>query len=117
VIDHFFDRLYNAKTYNCAHFVADVFKHEVGRDISETLAGFLLPPGKRTVNPSIKKQFTRIARPQDNAIVLMSRPRTSPHVGLFLRGKVLHLTQYSGVQFMPLHIATLGFRTVRFYKC
>jgi len=116
-IDLFLGRIYNKKTYNCAHFVADVFLHEAGRDITETLAGFLLPPGKRTVDPSIKKLFTKLSKPADNAIVLMSRPRTSPHVGLFLRGKVLHLTEHSGVQFMPLHIATLGFRKVRFYRC
>ena len=117
MIDQFFSRSYDPNKYNCAHFVAEVFEHETGRDISKMLGGFLQPPRGRFVRTTIKDDFQRLQKPEDNAIVLMSRPRTSPHVGLFLRGKVLHLTEHSGVQFMPLHIAALGFSKVRFYKC
>lgn len=115
--DQFFKRVYDAKNYNCAHFVAEVYHAETGIDISKKLAGFLLPPDERTVQTSIRHEFKRLDAPIESCLVVMHRPRTSPHVGLFLRGKVLHLTETNGVQYMPLEIATLGFSTIRFYSC
>jgi hypothetical protein len=115
--DQFFRRTYDAKNYNCAHFVSEVYRHETGRDITNLLKGFLLPAGERVIEPAVLRRFTRLERPENNCLVVMHRPRTSPHVGLFLRGKVLHLTETSGVQFMPLEIATLGFTSIRFYSC
>lgn len=117
MIDQFFNRIYNRKTYNCAHFVSEVFKSETGRDIAHIMKGFLLPPDERSAKPEIKHNFTRLATPHSPCIVLMSRARTEPHVGLFLRGKVFHLTETGGVQFMPLGIASLGFTKTRFYSC
>ena len=44
----------------------------------------------------------------------MHRPGAAAHVGLFLRGRVLHIKQ-SGVEYQPLDVAIMGFKTHRFY--
>lgn len=114
MIDNFLDRRYNRRSYNCAHFVADVWEAETGEPIREALDGFLAPPRARRVDWSQRRHFTRLEAPRSPCLVLMDRPKSTPHVGMFLRGRVAHI-QPVGVQFMPLDIVTLGYKTVRFY--
>ena len=115
-IDALLHRTYDRKRYNCAHFVSDAWKHETGQDIREQLIGFLFPPSDRFVLFALRHSFVSLDRPKSPCIVLMRSPRREPHVGIWLRGKVLHITQ-SGPQLQPLDIATLGFSIVRFYAC
>lgn len=113
-IDHFFTRQYHEGTYNCAHFVAEVWQWLTGGDIRDHLDGFLLPPAKRFVKTEIRRRFVRLEKPRSPCIVLMHRTKGSAHVGLFLNGKVLHIEK-PGVRFQPVDVATIGFRTHRFY--
>lgn len=118
-MDGFFHKRYDAKQYNCAHFVADVWQKFTGDDISEALAGFLLPVKSRFVRASIRRQFVKLDAPKSPCIVLMQRPKTAPHVGLWVNGKVFHLKE-TGPEFQPLDVATFGFKSHRFYdvkKC
>jgi hypothetical protein len=110
------DRVYNAATYNCAHFVCEVWRGETGRDIDETLHGVLLPPRARRLRlGDVHRVVEVLERPESPCLVLM-RNKWESHIGVFLRGRVLHLLQ-NGVQFQPLPIATLGFNKVRFFRC
>tara|TARA_Y100001973_G_C5206110_1_gene341643 strand:+ start:1444 stop:1797 length:354 start_codon:yes stop_codon:yes gene_type:complete len=115
-IDKFFNRTYDRQNYNCAHFVAEVFKAETGRDIAHILKGFLLPPKDRYVRAGLQHKFVKLDEPKNNCIVLMRRPRSVPHVGIFIRGKVLQIHE-TGVEYMPLDIATRGFTKIGFYAC
>lgn len=113
-IDHFFNREYDGGKYNCAHFVAEVWQSLTGVDIRGQLDGFLLPPGKRFVKSGIRRRFIRLEKPKDLCIVLMYRVKGSTHIGVFIRGRVLHI-QRVGVSFHPVEIATMGYKTFRFY--
>lgn len=113
-VDPFFSRIYNETEYNCAHFAAEVWQAATGQDIRELLAGFLLPPGRRIVNPEIRRSFLRLRSPGGVCLVLMHRNKGAAHVGVFIKGRVLHIRR-EGVGFQLLEIATLGFKTVRFY--
>lgn len=113
-IDHFYSREYDEGSYNCAHFVAEVWEWLSGCDIREVLDGFLLPPKDRFVRGSIRRKFVRLEKPKSPCIVLMHRAGDSAHVGLFLHNKVLHIRR-AGVAFQPLDIAIMGFKTHRFY--
>lgn len=115
-IDPLFHRTYSRRLYNCAHFVAEAWEHETGQDIRERLIGFLFPPSDRFVPFALRRAFVSLDRPQSPCIVLMRQPRREPHVGIWIRGKVFHITE-SGPQFQPLDVATLGFLIVRFYAC
>lgn len=101
-------------SYNCAHYVAEAWECETGRDIRDILAGFLLPPSQRRATSQAARAFVRIPRPVGPCIVLFRRVKTTPHVGFFIRGRVAHLTD-SGPIRQLLDVASLGYTSVRFY--
>jgi hypothetical protein len=114
-VDKFLHLRYDERNYNCAHFFCDAWEELVGFSVREALQGFLAPPSERRAElGTIKRAFTRLDGPRSPCLVLMDRPHTAPHVGLFYEGRVLHILE-SGVQYMPVHIATFGFRLVRYY--
>lgn len=87
---------------------------EAQGDIRPALTGLLAPVAARRPSWSLKRELVALAAPVSPCIVLMRRPRTTPHVGIYLRGRVLHITQH-GVHYVALDIATLGFKVVGFY--
>lgn len=115
-LDDLFFKKYDKNNYNCAHFVRDAWELETGEDISEELEGFLLPAKSRYARAALRRIFKKIKKPQSPCIVLMQRPRSVPHVGIYLRGKVLHLHE-KGVERMTPEIASRGFKKVGFYTC
>ena len=100
--------------YNCAHFVADVWEQETGEDIRPILTGFLTTKDKRTAKPNLIHDLKRIDGPASPCIVLFRRARATPHVGIFLRGRVLHLTDKGPIRQL-LALARIGYSSVRFY--
>jgi len=115
-IDCFLGRTYNKDNYNCAHFVVEVWEHLTGVNIEDKMAGFLLPVEYRFVPFSLRRLFKKLDKPTGLCIVLMQRFGKEPHVGLYYKNRVLHITK-QGVQYMPLEIATLGFNKIGFYTC
>lgn len=116
MLDQFFFKRYNKDRYNCGHFVAEVWKVVTGQSIDTAMGSFLRPASERDAPASIRAHFSRILAPDAPCIVLMTRPHSEPHVGIYLDGKVLHIHEY-GTEFQPLDVASRGFRKVKFYKC
>lgn len=116
MIDEFFFKQYNKNTYNCAHLVAEAWLKITGQDINDKLKGFLKPVLARSVGTSLRHEFTRLKAPESPCIVLMNRPGAVAHVGVYYRGKVLHI-HATATEYQPLDVASRGFTTVRFYKC
>lgn len=114
-IDHFFHKRYDRDRYNCAHFVCDVWEHEAGVRIDEALDCFLKPVKERRARQSLRAAFEKLERPESPCIVLMQRKKSTPHVGVFLRGRVLHIHEL-GVEFQPLDVVSRAFDKVGFYK-
>lgn len=114
MIDEFFFKEYNRNHYNCAHMVAEAWAKITGQNIEEPLTGFLRPFRARSVGMSLRHKFSRLAAPQSPCIVLMNRRGAVAHVGVYYRGKVLHI-HASGTEYVPLDVARRGFTTVRFY--
>jgi len=114
-IDHFFGREYS-ETYNCASFACDVWEHLTGTNIQSEMDGFLKPITDRTVPLNLRKSFIKLSKPKSPCLVLMHRPRTPPHVGIYFEGRVLHI-QENGVAYQPADVASFGFTKVRYYKC
>jgi hypothetical protein len=115
-IDRFLNRTYDHSRYNCAHFVAEVWNEITGQDITESLAGFLLPPRERSAAFELRRKFIPLRRPETPCIALLQRSGFPPHVGLFINRRILHITE-SGVHFLPPAIIMFGFKTMRFYRC
>lgn len=100
--------------YNCAHFVADAWERETGHDIRPILVGFLAPARERRALPHVAHDMRRIPAPASPCIVLFRRVKATPHVGLFVRGRVLHLTEQGPIRQL-LSVASIGYSSVRFY--
>lgn len=112
-IDVWLDKSYDDSNYNCLHFVRDVWLAETGFDLAgalEDLYGASYPPRVTRVAARV---FRELPGPVSPCLVVMQRPKASPHWGVFLRGRVLHI-QRSGPEFFPVKIATRGFTRVRF---
>lgn len=86
-----------------------------GQDVTERLTGLVGDFAGRRVNPSGVKGFTRLQSPRSPCFVVMQRTKFVPHIGIFLNGRVLHLTE-RGVQFMPIEIARSYFTGIRYYQ-
>lgn len=110
----FFFKTYDAENYHCAHFVCDVWEKETGHSIRNEMFGFLFPPKDQVVDMSLRSKFKKLSAPKSPCLVLMHGKGIDPHVGIFLRGRVFHMSK-KHVEWMPLQIATLGFTKVGFY--
>ena len=115
MIDQFFTRRYSASTYNCAHFAIEVWKTLTGQDLEDRLHGLLCAPSKRKADMGLRG-VVLLTRPRSPCLVLMQR-RGLAHVAVWFKGRVLHLLEGGGVQYMPLEIASLGYTRIRFFLC
>jgi len=113
--DSLFKAKYHIENYNCAHFVCDAYELATGSSIREQMQGFLLP--MRNVPVSTKAVLKRLDSPENNCLVWMRDSHKNPHVGIMLNGKVLHLTESKGVQYVKLEVVASEYKTIRFYKC
>lgn len=115
-VDIYLSRSYDRKLYNCGHFAADVWKDITGIDISEAISGLVMPTGKGRAILANLRAFKRLTGPISPCIAMLSPPRGQAHVGIYLRGKILHITEL-GVHFDYIEVASCGFNHVRFYEC
>ena len=114
-LDIFFCKVYHKKNYNCAHFVAEVWKYLTGEDISYKLNCFFEPEASRKFKLSDGKNFKRVNPSNDTfSIALMQRAGHTPHVGIFINGRILHIHE-NGVECQPVDVASRGFKRVRYY--
>lgn len=120
MIDQYFFKVYNADTYNCLHFAAEVWQDLTGQDILEKLSlGFTVPASESfTLSTArhIKRNFTKLSVPESPSLAMMQRARMTPHVGVFFDRRILHITE-GGVEFQPPDVASRGFKTVTYYRC
>lgn len=100
--DKYLSSVFDIKSYNCWHFVKDVWLE---------LRGQLLEVA--TVRQA-QVDYVELPAPRSPCLVLMEAVGQVPHVGVYLNGKVLHLKQ-NGAWYQPLEIASVGFQSTSFY--
>lgn len=115
-VDRYLGFTYNKNTFNCAHFVAMVWKDLTGLDISQNITGFTGLVKDRRAILSDLRVFKRIPSLQSPCMVLLTPTRGEPHIGVYLRGKLLHIKE-SGVSFDHMEVASRGFAAMRYYTC
>lgn len=114
-VDPFLSRVHRGDEYNCLHFARDVWLALTGEDFGERMQALHAKASDRRVLASDLRGFERLAAPVSPCIALMRRPRTEPHMGIFLRRRILHLNE-KGAFFQPPHVATQIFKTVSYYR-
>lgn len=114
-IDPYLTRVYDEDRYNCLHLVDEAWRGVVGGDIRDRLNQLLAARAHRRPDWALKRGFRVLPGPVEPCLVVMRRPLVQPHIGLFLRGRVLHINEL-GVEFQPLEVASRGYKTTRFYQ-
>lgn len=104
-VDKYLVKRYDREAYNCLHFAREVWLDETGVDI-----GPLLRESSET-----PRSFRQLEKPQSPCLVLMRDTGHTPHVGIFLRDRVLHIHEF-GVEFIPLSSLLLQFKSAKFYN-
>ena len=105
MINDLFDREYK-QGYTCNEFACEAWEKITGENLTERLNRYLNGIG----------DFEQLSEPISPCIAFFSRNlKSSTHVGLFYKGKILHLSP-RGVQYIPLDYIMLSFKTVSFYK-
>jgi hypothetical protein len=115
-VDKYLDRKFNLQNYNCWDLVREAWLELKGVDV-----------GNRTPNPPTalsrikrfrdqEKDFTKLEKPESPCIALFKRPKLIPHVGIYYKGKVLHLPE-TGAAYQAVElIMKTGFTQVGYYK-
>jgi hypothetical protein len=75
---------------------------------------FLAPRAGRSADSSLARTMRRLPGPVGPCVVLWRRRGQAPHVGLYTRRAVLHLTD-SGPIRQLLPVASIGYHSTRFY--
>lgn len=115
-IDKFLFRKFNEDTYNCMHFAAEVWADLTGEDLAKKLGRLLFDStDRRRITRAIVRNFVRLARPVSPCLVIMQRARSSPHIAVYVRGRVLNIHQH-GVQFQPIDVAARCFTSVTYFR-
>lgn len=112
--DKYLGRQFNQHGYTCLHFARDVWLELRGVDIIDRLHSLFVPVEIRRITRDHTRGFVELPSPKDPCIVLMQHPQPEPHLGIYYRGKILHLPR-SGPEYLPLDIIRLTFRSVRFF--
>lgn len=114
-VDPFLLKKYS-DNYTCLEFAAEVWEAHTGQNILALLKTFHEPATDVKARRQSLRLGFELATPEDPCIVVMQRPKVTPHIGIYLRGRVLHL-QPSGAEFQPVDVAARHFTRTKFYQC
>ncbi len=124
-INKYLSKSYSVRSYNCFSLVRDVWLEITGTDLGkqtpdnpEVRGGVVTTLQALEYNHTalqVANTLTRLDTPEDPCLVLLQRARLEPHIGVFYRGRVLHLNR-SGAYYVPLGQITPGYPSVSYYR-
>lgn len=119
-VDDYLGREYNIKTYNCWHFVCDVWRDHTGLDLSEFAVRpenrkALMNAGLELAKSDCHGRLKRQPELQDPCLVYFSRPGVLSHMGVYVRGRLLHIQERINVCHQPLDQVAMGYTEIRYY--
>lgn len=115
-IDQYLERTFHPENYNCWDLVREVWQDLTGHDIGDRTPHPATPLAMRRRFDREEREFIRLDAPRSPCITLLRRPRAVPHVGVYLRGRLLHMSE-RGCRYEPMPVASLGFTSVEFFTC
>lgn len=113
-IDKFLDRV-PRPGYNCLSFAREVWLDIVNEDIKDQLDNLVNSITAGKLSLASAKGFRWLQKPESPCFVVMQRFRCTPHIGIYLDGRILHLRAY-GAEYQPIKIAKAYFQTIRYYR-
>lgn len=107
-----FNKQYHIDNYNCCHFACELYKEINGVDIEDNLKSFF--GSERKAIFSKLKVFKKLERPIEGCLILFHGLQSTPHVGIYHHGKMLHINE-NGVLWQNVEDAFVGFKNKGFY--
>ena len=103
-------REYHPDKFNCGHFFLWAW-NKLFPD-----KAFAIPGGDQGFGLlSVKSNFKMVSKLEKYGVVTMHHRSFVPHIGIFFKGKVLHIRQ-NGVEYQPLSVVRIGYQEIRFYE-
>lgn len=115
LVDRYLQKTFNYQTYNCYHFVRDVWLELTGIDLGDQVPDQKSSSIYNEKALQVANTLTALDTVQNPSIVLFQRLRVEPHIGVYFDGRVLHLSRH-GAYYMPLDQVSAGYTKVSFYK-
>lgn len=112
--DKYLAREYRRGTYDCWSMAKDVWLELTGVDLRHLVPSGDTKADYESHTLEAASTLRRVDDLQDPCLVLMQRKRLEPHVGVFYKGKLLHLNTH-GAQYRPLEQITVPYPTVTYY--
>lgn len=117
-IDAYLRKKFHITNYNCWHFVRDVWQELTGTTLYDFTPAHTSKAELELAAHDAVQHFVQVERGPGCGplIVLMQQTKTAPHVGVLIKGKVLHLKP-CGAAYEAFDVARIGFSKVSFYTC
>jgi hypothetical protein len=107
-------KVFSITEYNCWHFLRDVWRDATGHDLGDRVPASVKAYRDR-FDVGAREEQTRIDSPVTPCIAYFPKARkATPHIGMYWRGKVLHL-DHSGVVFERIDTMTARMGAVEYY--
>lgn len=114
-VDSYLTWRYHRQHSNCWHLLRAAWLDLTGEDLGDRTPEVATQQALIARVDSEAPKFARLDRPEEPCIVLMRSPGAVPHVGVFVRRRVLQASA-RGASFLPLAAARQGFHSVEFYR-
>lgn len=113
-LSSYLSKTFDMRVYNCWNFASDVWFDLTGKRLGASIEGY--SASQLTYSATAKStDMERLSAPVSPCLVLMQRRHLNPHIGVFYKGKILHLREL-GASYVPPMIATMGYSDVSYYR-
>lgn len=107
-------KTYDPIKYNCWQFAQEIWEELTGVDLGNQTPAEYSAVAYSKKAAEFATQLKRIEKPASPCLVLLQRPQSEPHIGVFYRGSVIHLKR-EGAQYRPLSQVAALYPQVSFY--
>lgn len=114
-VDKWLHKRYKLNQYTCSDFSREVFLDLTGIDIADALQGLLEAHSSGLTRAHVRR-FRALREPVDPCLVVMQKPKHPVHLAVYVRGRILQLTQ-QGVTYFPPAVATCFHTSFRYIQC
>ena len=115
-LDRFLDKA-PVPGFDCLDLAREVWGYVSEEDakshLDELCAGVHAEDGHVVL--STMKKFEKLETPSEKCFVVMHGPKGKLHIGVFVDGRVIHMT-HNGVEYRPLSMMKMLFHKIGYYR-
>lgn len=113
-VDKYLGMIFDLRSYNCFDLVRELWGELTGVDLGKQTPYELDDAALTIRTEQVAARLRELSAPRDPCIVLMRRGRIAPHVGVFYKGRVLHINS-RGAEYGELHHVTACWTKINYY--